>query len=320
MSPVALVGSLDGGGTFTLEGGRLARLDPAAFDAVIRAVDQGLPIDANRVRDRVETALANNGGLAVATAEGAIVINAGQARLGRTAVRAQNADLAVNGSVGLTSATLDARLILSGMPGPGAPANTRPEIFITLKGSPEAPKRSIDAGAFASWLALRAVEQQSKKLDVLEGRGEVPASSVGAAAAARAQPVPAQSTHAREAAVPAAVDAKVDDPKETGAADVRAPDIVAPLPPKPSAAPSPAPNQTLSAPPELPRPRPAGAPPVHRPKPAAEVMPLPPPLEIRPAPTPRAQRPQPAPGATRPPPRPLTPPAPRSLSEILFGN
>ena len=56
-SPVALIGALKGGGTFTLQDGRVARLDPAAFDAVIRSVDQGLPIDATRIRDRMEQAL-----------------------------------------------------------------------------------------------------------------------------------------------------------------------------------------------------------------------------------------------------------------------
>src|SRR5262249_62376990 len=61
MSPVALVGSLAGSGSFTLENGRAARLDPAAFDAVIRAVDQGLPIDAIRGRDRREGARAGGG-------------------------------------------------------------------------------------------------------------------------------------------------------------------------------------------------------------------------------------------------------------------
>ena len=50
LSPIALIGSLGGGGTFTFENGRLARLDPAAFAAVIRAIDQGLPIDATRVQ------------------------------------------------------------------------------------------------------------------------------------------------------------------------------------------------------------------------------------------------------------------------------
>jgi len=312
MSAVALVGSLDGGGTFTLENGRLARLDPAAFDAVIRAVDQGLPIDAIRVRDRMDAALANSGGLAVALAEGAIIINAGQARLGSTRVRAQNADLTVNGSLSLTGATLDGRLILSGMPGPGAPANTRPEIFIALKGPADAPKRSIDASVFASWLALRAVEQQSKKLDVLEGREAPPPPAAPAAGVTQTTPVQ-QTAPARDAAAPTALNAKADDPKDTGAADAKATDRAVPVAPNAGQPPA-----------EMPRPRPASAP-VHQSKPIApsaeQVQPLPPPIDIRPAPTPRAPRTQPGMGAARqPPPRPLTPPAPRSLSEILFGN
>jgi uncharacterized protein YhdP len=178
MSPVALVGSLVGSGSFTLENGRVMRLDPAAFDAVIRAVDQGLPIDATRIRDRVDAAL-TRGGLGVALAEGAITIGDGQARLSNPTVRAQRADLTAGGSVNLAEGALDARLTLFGA-GAGAPADTRPEIGIVLKGPIETPKRTVDVAALASWLALRAVEQQSKKLDVLEGRA--PASSAQPAA------------------------------------------------------------------------------------------------------------------------------------------
>ena len=173
MSAGALIGSLEGGGRFTLENGRLARLDPAAFEAVMRAVDRGLPVNAISVRERLESALAS-GALAIARAEGPIVINAGQARLSNTVVRAQGADLTVGGSVDLAEGTLEARLLLFGPGGAGSPINTRPEITIALKGPINAPKRTIDAAALANWLALRAVEQQSKKLDVLEGREASP--------------------------------------------------------------------------------------------------------------------------------------------------
>jgi AsmA-like C-terminal region len=172
MSPVALVGSLGGSGNFTLENARLARLDPVAFDAIVRAVEQGLPIEATRVRDRTDAAL-TRGGLAVSLAEGAITINEGQARLSNVTVRAQRADLAVSGGVNLAEGILDARLTLFGASGAGAPAEARPEIDIALKGPPDAPKRTIDVAALATWLALRAVEQQSKKLDVLEGRAPI---------------------------------------------------------------------------------------------------------------------------------------------------
>ena len=200
MSPVALVGSLAGSGSFTLENARAARLDPAAFDTVIRAVDQGLPIDAIRVRDRMDGALAS-GGLTVILAEGAIAIDAGQARLSNPVVRAQRGDLAVSGSVNLAEAAIDARLTLFGSGGAGAPADTRPEIGIALKGPIDTPKRTIDVAALTSWLALRAVEQQSKKLDVLEGRAPVPP-PVPAAVNATTAPSPKPAAPAAEGLQP----------------------------------------------------------------------------------------------------------------------
>ena len=179
MSSIALIGSLEGSGTFTLENGRLARLDPKAFDAVMRAVDQGLPIEAHRLRDRTDAALAS-GALVVGRAEGAITIAAGQARLSNSMAGERGSELAVNARVNLAESELDARLVLSAAL--GQTSGTPPEITVMLKGPISAPKRSIDVAAFASWLALRAVEQQSKKLDVLEGR-EPAAPLTGAARA-----------------------------------------------------------------------------------------------------------------------------------------
>ena len=249
MSPVALVGSLVGSGSFTLENGRVMRLDPAAFDAVIRAVDQGLPIDATRIRDRVDAAL-TRGGLGIALAEGAITIGDGQARLSNPTVRAQRADLAAGGSVNLAEGALDARLTLFGA-GAGAPADTRPEIGIVLKGPIETPKRTVDVAALASWLALRAVEQQSKKLDVLEGRA--PASS--------AQPA-AVKTNADPAApkLPSPAKPKPPAPAAEGVQPLPPPIDIrpAPTPRAPRAQPAvtpPAPTQAQRPPPAPPRPR-----------------------------------------------------------------
>jgi uncharacterized protein involved in outer membrane biogenesis len=289
MSAVALVGSLDGGGTFTLENGRVVRLDPAAFDAVIRAVDQGLPIDTTRVRDRMDAALAS-GVLAVTLAEGAIAINAGQARLSNTVVHAQRADLAMSGSVDLAEVALDARLTLSGDGGTGAPANSRPEITVALKGPIATPKRTIDVAALASWLALRAVEQQSKKLDVLEGRAPAPPAKVN---------VNPQSSPARTAPVEAvAPKAGNTEPDASG--------------PRPTV-------RTQPTAPAVQKPKPA--------VPSAErAPPLPPAIDIRPAPAPRAvpgaagAHGAPAHAAPQKPATATAPPRPRSLSEILFGN
>ena len=296
MSAVALMGSLAGSGTFKLENGRVVRLDPAAFDTVMRAVDQGLPIDVTRVRDRMDAALAS-GVLSVALAEGAITINAGQARLSDVTVRAQRADLAVSGSVNLADAALEGRLTLFGMGGASAPLDSRPEITIALKGPLDAPKRSIDVAALASWLALRAVEQQSKKLEALEGRPPAAPTYVPAAAAtANANPrtTPVQTAPALDAPVPAAAHTEPDAPGARPAA------------------------RTQPATPSVQKPKPAA--------PTAERAPaLPPPIDIRPAPAPRAAGTHGT--AQSQPQKPVATPAPapaparqRSLSEILFGN
>jgi large subunit ribosomal protein L24 len=161
MSAVALMGSLAGSGTFKLENGRVVRLDPAAFDTVMRAVDQGLPIDVTRVRDRMDAALAS-GVLSVALAEGAITINAGQARLSDVTVRAQRADLAVSGSVNLADAALEGRLTLFCMGGAGAPPDSRPEITIALKGRSMRPSAASTSPHSRACFALRgraAVEE-----------------------------------------------------------------------------------------------------------------------------------------------------------------
>jgi AsmA family/AsmA-like C-terminal region len=255
MSPVALVGSLAGSGSFTLESARAARLDPAAFDTVIRAVDQGLPIDAIKVRDRMDGALAS-GGLTVTLAEGAIAIDAGQARLSNPVVRAQRGDLAVSGSVNLAEAAIDARLTLFGSGGAGAPADTRPEIGIALKGPIDTPKRTIDVAALTSWLALRAVEQQSKKLDVLEGRAPVPP-PVPAAVNTTSVPKPSPAAPAAEGvqALPPPIDIR---PAPTP----RAPRTPRPQPQQPGAA------ATQGAPAQAQKPPPAPA----RPRSLSEIL------------------------------------------------
>ena len=252
MSPVALMGSLAGGGSFTLESAGLARIDPAAFENIVRAVDQGLPIDAIRIRDRVDAALAR-GSLGITSAEGAITISEGQARVSNPTVRAQRADLAANGSVNLIDGALDARLILFAAGGAAAAAETRPEIGIVLRGPVDTPKRTTEVAALASWLALRAVEQQSKKLDVLEGRappvqpaatapsGDPTAAKVPSAAKPKSAAPPAAAE--RLSPLPAPIDVH---PAATPRAPRAQSGAVAPPPPSQAQSPPPAPARPRS--------------------------------------------------------------------------
>jgi large subunit ribosomal protein L24 len=164
-SPAALIGSLAGTGSIALENAQIAGLNPRVFDAVIRAVDLGIPTDTDRIRDFVVTAL-DNGTLPVAHAEAAVTVAAGQARLSNVVTRTSGADLTVATNIDLTRATLDTVLMLSGTQIQGS--GLHPVISVALKGPLLGPSRTVDASALASWLALRAVEQQSKQLDTME--------------------------------------------------------------------------------------------------------------------------------------------------------
>ncbi|MEP7030186.1 MAG: AsmA family protein, partial [Pseudolabrys sp.] len=139
-SPAALIGSLHGTGKIALADSQFAGLDPRAFDAVTRAVDQGLPIDSVRISDVVGKAL-ESGQLAVKRADGAIEVSAGQIRLSKVSAESKDAALTLAGNLDLTDGALDARLVLSGM---GQAAGARPDIFMALRGSVAVPVRSID--------------------------------------------------------------------------------------------------------------------------------------------------------------------------------
>ena len=164
LSPVALIGSLQGSAKLTLTDAQFAGLDPRAFDAVTRAVDQGLAIDAVRISDVVSKAL-ESGRLAVKHAEATIAVSAGQVRLSNISADSKDAALSLAGNLDLTDGSIDARLVLSGS---SQVAGARPDIFMALKGPVAAPARSIDVSALTGWLTLRAIENQSKQLREIE--------------------------------------------------------------------------------------------------------------------------------------------------------
>ena len=164
LSPIALIGSLQGAGKIELGDAQFAGLDPHAFDAVTHAVDQGLSIDAARIADVVRKAL-DSGQLAIKHADGTIAVSAGQVRLNNVTADAKDAALSLAGNLDLTDGSIDARLVLSGSDQAGG---ARPDIFMALKGPLAAPVRSVDVSALAGWLTLRAVDNQAKQLREIE--------------------------------------------------------------------------------------------------------------------------------------------------------
>src|SRR5439155_14774538 len=124
-----------------LDDAYLASLNPHVFDAVIRAVDLGIPTDTNRIRDFVTTAL-DTASLPAKRIEVPIAIAAGRAKLGPFSAQAHDAEREATANVSLAEATLDSLLTLAGTP-PSSGA-VRPMIFISLRGPLSAPSRTLD--------------------------------------------------------------------------------------------------------------------------------------------------------------------------------
>jgi uncharacterized protein involved in outer membrane biogenesis len=167
LSPAALVGALQGSGSITAENLQLANLDPNAIDAAALAAQRGVPVDAIRIGDIVRTAL-DAGKLNIPSAGGPVAIDGGRLTLGPVTALAQGADVAFTGSYDLGAEALDLKVGLTGAPRPDAPNGQRPELSVAIKGTLDAPRRSVDVAALINWLALRRVEQESKRLEAAE--------------------------------------------------------------------------------------------------------------------------------------------------------
>jgi large subunit ribosomal protein L24 len=276
-SASALAGALSGSGSLTLESARIAGLDPRAFEVAIRASDNGQATDDIKLRQIVEPAL-STGGLAVASAQIPFNIKDGRLRVGATTLDAEGARAIVSGGYDIAADQTDIRAALTSTT--AGSATGRPEIQIFAVGSPDALNRTVDVAALSSWLAVRAIDRETRRLDSIE-RGEVPPPALPASI-----PPPAMA----------------QPPAETSPVAVL-PDLPISEVPIPGRDPRrTAPKPRVSAPP------PVVPLPSHAPVVSQQVAPLPPPIEVRPAPGPVA-KPKPRPPLV------LTPPvqtAPRS--------
>ena len=167
-NPAALIGSLHGGGAIALADAHLAGLDAAAFPAAMRATDQAKAIDAAKIQAAVNAALAN-GRLAVVQGDAAMTITGGRVSAANVTLHAQDgSELALAGTLDLGTGAIGARMTLSAEPPPKALIRTRPELAVVLKGTLAAPVRTVDMSALTGWLALRAAEFQTRRLESIE--------------------------------------------------------------------------------------------------------------------------------------------------------
>jgi uncharacterized protein involved in outer membrane biogenesis len=260
-SASALAGALSGSGTVTLEAARIAGLNPRAFDAAIRASDAGQATDDARLRQIVEPVL-SAGSLSVASAQIPFNVRDGRLRVDTTTLDADGARAIISGGYDIAADQADIRATITSTT--IGPATGHPEIQLFAVGSPDAITRTVDVAALSSWLAVRAIDRETRRLDAIE-RGEPPPATPASIPPA----VPARPPAAALAQPPAVVSAHPS---------IAAPDAA------PAAQPLADPRRFLPKPKAMvPRPSVAVQNP-NAPVVSQQVAPLPPPIEVRPAP------------------------------------
>jgi AsmA-like C-terminal region len=280
-SASALTGALSGSGTVMMESAGIAGLDPHAFEVAIRASDSGQATDDAKLRQIVEPAL-SAGALSVKSAQIPFNIRDGRLRVTATTLDAEGARAIISGGYDIPADQADIRASLASTA--TGSATSRPEIQLFAAGSPDTINRTVDVAALSSWLAVRAIDRETRRLDSIE-RGEPPPA------------VPASIPPAAAPPSAAAPDAAPPDQPLSEVPILRRPPLKpkASAPRPPGASPSAQPSPQQSPPPA------AGAPVVSQ-----QLAPLPPPIEVRPAPGSaivRPPKPKPAPPLV------LTPPA-----------
>jgi large subunit ribosomal protein L24 len=180
----ALTGALSGNGTVTLESAGIAGLDARAFDTAIRASDSGKATDDARLKQIVEPVL-SAGSLLVASAQIPFTIRDGRLRIGATTLESQGARAIISGGYDIPADQADIRASLASTA--VGSVTSRPEIQIFAAGPPDALNRTIDVAALSSWLAVRAIDRETRRLDAIE-RGEPPPIPATAALPAPATP------------------------------------------------------------------------------------------------------------------------------------
>lgn len=267
-SAAGLSGALSGAGSLTLKDARIAGLDPRAFEVGIRASDSGQAFDDESLKTIVNPVL-SAGALKVASAQVPFTVRDGRLRVETATLDGERARVAIAGGYDLAADQVDVRAVLS--PITTKPIAGRPDIRIDLIGSPDAMARTIDVAALSSWLAMRAIDRETRRLDQLE-QGVTPQPEADELwEEPQADPIPQSDVRVPHR-----------DPRR------RTP-TAKPAPPRVSV--------PQIATPQVSRPEPSAA--------NSQVQPLPPAITVRPAPGAMRSQPKPRPSA----PLVLTPPA-----------
>ncbi len=167
-SASALIGAMSGSGSVTVENTHIDGIDPNIFQIVADAADTNSHLsEPLKLKAFVEPLLV--GGTFVApSAEFPITMKDGQLRIPPTRLNGNGVQLVVSGGYDLASDQIDLRAVLSPSSATTNVGGVHPEIQLLAGGTPDGLSRTSDLSALSSWLTLRAVDRETKRLEAIE--------------------------------------------------------------------------------------------------------------------------------------------------------
>jgi len=163
----AIVTGLNGGGTFSMENGDFRGLNPQAFPLVTRAVDAGLELADDKIRDVFVSHMAA-GSLPFKRVDGTLTLVGGRLSARNVVVDSERAEIFGSAEVDLGSYDLDADFSLKVDPGEEAVTGAEPQVGLLFQGQVDGPDRNIDIAPFTAYLTLRAFEQEVERVEKLQ--------------------------------------------------------------------------------------------------------------------------------------------------------
>jgi large subunit ribosomal protein L24 len=265
-SASALQGAVSGSGLLNIDSARIPGLDPQAFDIAIRASDSGQATDDAKLRQIVEPAL-SAGALSVASMQIPFGIKDSRLRVDATTIDGNGGRVIVSGGYDMVADQADLRATLSAKT--AGLSKVRPELQIFATGTPDQLTRTVDVASLSSWLAVRAIDRETRRLDALE-RGDLPQTVM---------PVAIPPAIAVPAVAPPQPPIDVPTTSAPSQSDVPLPGLDPRRTPAKASVPRPSTAPTNVRPPVI----------------SQQIAPLPAPIEVRPAPgAARIARPRPA--------------------------
>ncbi len=164
--------SLTGGGSFSLEDGRLAHMTTRAFGQVIRLADAGKELSEDRIRQAF-TDNVDMGDLAFDRLDATFTLAGGTLRAPNIVVAGKDGATSGSATVDIARTSLESEWRLSLDDDGEAAGGGVPQVSLLFKGPIADPSRRIDVTAFASYLGIRALEKETQRVlmmqaDILE--------------------------------------------------------------------------------------------------------------------------------------------------------